>query len=926
MTNHAPTVSVVICTYATERFHPLLSAFDSVRRQSRQPAELAVVVDHNPALLRRVRGAAPDVLSITNDEARGLSGARNCGISATRGAIVAFLDDDAFAESDWLERLVAPYADPDVVGVGGAILADWLTGRPAWFPDEFAWVVGCTYRGMPIRRAAVRNVIGANMSFRREVFAAAGGFAPEMGRTDGYPLGNDDTEFCIRARQALPGRQIVYEPHARVWHRVPEQRASWRYFRTRCYAEGLAKAALTSVTGATEGLSSERIYSTRVLPRGVVRNLGHILAGDRSGARRSITILAGLSITLGGYVSGKLRPHVSGRAAGATRELARLSVSVHRRSEVWRSQPAVHLGRPFVPVVLALALWSASLPQIDLGRISDFGLLPALPWTFYTALAVLTVGFTLVLRASALREGVLALHVAALVLIIHATPSIAYGTLRYSWAWKHVGIVDYIQRHGSVDPNIQFLSAYHNWPGFFALSALYTELAGFPSALAFASWAPTFFNLLFVAVLVVLFGALTPDRRRVWLATWFFAAANWIGQDYFSPQAFAYFLFLVIVTICIAWFRVPRPSWLNVRIGRPDAEGPWHSDAGTVERGVLAVLLLLLTAVIASSHQLTPFMTVLALTGLVLIQNLRLRSLPPTVAVISLGWVVLLAVGFLRGNLYWIADSVGTLTTNANSTLINLAAASHGERVIARIDRALTLSVWLLGALGFVRGYRRGRLELAAGVLAIAPFAMLAVTSYGGEILFRVFFFALPFFALLAAGLFVPGATRRAGVATALVSGALLAGLLAGYYGNERQNYFTKDEVNAARFLYATAPAGSLLVSGVNNYPWAFEHYEEYSYLALADLGPRDRRHAIADPAQTIAAIAHQGKAACTYVVITSSEEAAVDMSGVMPQGSLARIEHLLGASGLYRLVLQNPSATIFGLVKNGGGTRCPSV
>jgi hypothetical protein len=60
--------------------------------------------------------------------------------------------------------------------------------------------------------------------------------------------------------------------------------------------------------------------------------------------------------------------------------------------------------------------------------------------------------------------------------------------------------------------------------------------------------------------------------------------------------------------------------------------------------------------------------------------------------------------------------------------------------------------------------------------------------------------------------------------------------------------------------------------------------------------------------------------------VITSSEEAAVDMSGVMPQGSLARIEQRLGASGLYRLVLRNPSATIFGLVENGGGTRCPFV
>jgi hypothetical protein len=231
--------------------------------------------------------------------------------------------------------------------------------------------------------------------------------------------------------------------------------------------------------------------------------------------------------------------------------------------------------------------------------------------------------------------------------------------------------------------------------------------------------------------------------------------------------------------------------------------------------------------------------------------------------------------------------------------------------------------VWVLGALGFARLYYRGRLELAAGVLALAPFAMLALTSYGGEILFRVYFFSLPFFALLATGLLIPDATRRAGPATILVSGALLAGLLVAYYGKERQNYFPQVEVNAARMLYGGAPAGSLLVSGVNDYPWAFENYERYSYLALADLRPPDRRRAIADPATTIAAIAQQTRAACTYVIITSSEQAAVDMSGVMPRGSLARIEHRLVNSGRYRLVLHNSSATIFGLRPRRPATHC---
>jgi GT2 family glycosyltransferase len=954
MTTHSPTVSVVVCCYADERFRNVLAAVESLRLQTSPPTEVAVVVDYNPALLEHVKAAAADVLTLGNDQPKGLSGARNSGIAATGGDIVAFLDDDAVAEPEWLERLLAPYADPQVAGVGGAIVADWLTGRPSWFPDEFDWVVGCTYRGMPAQRAPVRNLIGANMSFRRDIFTAAGVFDVEMGRTGSYPQGNDDTEFSIRARRALPGHVLLYEPQARVWHGVPAQRATWGYFKMRCYAEGLAKAALTTVSGSTDGLSSERAYAARTLPRGVTRSLREALAGDGAGAKRSLTIVAGLLITFGGYARGRLRPHLNGHVASEhTRDLSGLTDRPRRRGggafsrvraarALPRSHGATRAALGIAPVALALLLWGVSLGRIDLGRISDFGLLPALPWTYYAALGVLTISFAVALRASRTPETILALHVVALILIVHATPSIAYGTLRYAWAWKHVGIVDYIQRHGSVDSDIQFLSAYHNWPGFFALTSLYTQLAGFRSALSFASWAPVFFNLLFLGALVVLFRALTRDRRRVWLGAWFFFAANWIGQDYFSPQAYAYFLFLIVVTVGVAWFRLRQPpdaaavrrvipwrggaNWFHRLVSRANRGGRWHADAGQGERGALALLLLLLTVAIASSHQLTPFMTILALGGLVLSQQIRLRSLPALVAAISLAWVAFFAVGFLRGNLYWMVDSVGALTTNANSTLINLAKASYGQRVVADIDRALTLGVWVLGALGFARAYRRGRLDLAAGVLALAPFAMLAVTSYGGEILFRAYFFSLPFMAFLATGLFYPvgrSGRRLTALATAFVSCALLAGLLVGYYGKERQNHFSKDEVSASRYLYATAPPGSLLVSGVNNYPWAFEHYEEYSYLSLADLSPRDRRHVLAQPADTIAAIARQSRSVCTYVVITSSEKAAVDMTGVMPAGSLERIEHRLAAAPGYRLVLRNPSATIFGVRTRRPASRC---
>ena len=112
-------------------------------------------------------------------------------------------------------------------------------------------------------------------------------------------------------------------------------------------------------------------------------------------------------------------------------------------------------------------------------------------------------------------------------------------------------------------------------------------------------------------------------------------------------------------------------------------------------------------------------------------------------------------------------------------------------------------------------------------------------------------------------------------------------------------------------------------MSGVNDYPWAFERYEEFSYLALADLTPADRRRAIARPAETIAALARHSKAPCAYVVLTSSERAAVDMSGVMPPGSLVRVQRRLEQAPGFRIVLRNPSATIFELPVSASTRRC---
>jgi GT2 family glycosyltransferase len=187
-----------------------------------------VVIDHNDELLALAGdafGGAMSVRVLPSTGPRGLSGARNSAIAASRGDVVAFLDDDAVADGDWLHQMVTTLAEPDVYGVGSAAVPLWPGGeRPRWFPPEFDWVVGCSYRGLPTQRASVRNVIGVAMAFRREVFDLAGMFSADVGRVGLAPTGCEETELCIRLRQARPEVVIRYLPDVTVRHRVTDDR------------------------------------------------------------------------------------------------------------------------------------------------------------------------------------------------------------------------------------------------------------------------------------------------------------------------------------------------------------------------------------------------------------------------------------------------------------------------------------------------------------------------------------------------------------------------------------------------------------------------------------------------------------------------------------------------------------------------------
>lgn len=300
-------VSVIICAYTQRRWADLVAAVNSAHAQ-REAKEVVVVIDYEDELFARAQAewATPEIRVIPNRHQQGLSGGRNTGLESATSELVAFLDDDAVAASDWLELLVSGFTTDDVMGVGGAAVPVWPSGKPPrTLPPELLWVVGCTYRGQPEERAEVRNIIGCSMLFRRSALAAIGGFNVNTGRVGQIPLGGEETEACIKLRQRNADCKIVFEPRSIVHHRVTPDRTTWRYLRRRCFYEGVSKSALSRDLGSKSSLSSERSYTARILPRAVVREL------SRGNLASAFAIVLSLGSAVCGYVYGMTHRRIS---------------------------------------------------------------------------------------------------------------------------------------------------------------------------------------------------------------------------------------------------------------------------------------------------------------------------------------------------------------------------------------------------------------------------------------------------------------------------------------------------------------------------------------------------------------------------------------------------------------------------------------
>lgn len=523
------------------------------------------------------------------------------------------------------------------------------------------------------------------------------------------------------------------------------------------------------------------------------------------------------------------------------------------------TRPARPYRTPRRPLVLGLLLLVAlglywvpafGLGDGDLDRMGGLGLISVLPLPTLVGAALLVGVFASLLWLERQHRWLLLLTLLATVVSLHALPAVIETEPRFATAWQHLGFIEYIDRTGTAVPD---LDARWSWPGFFAAATFLAQACGVSDLTEVIRWWPTVVQLLYLAPMLLLTRSLRASWRAKWAGLWIFVLSGWVGQDYFSPQGFTYLLYISFVAILLVWFRAPRVVWTKRRPGEAEVE-----PADRRQQAVLLLVLLGLFAGTVPAHQLTPFVMLGVLTALVLLRRCELRGLPLLCGVMVAVWLGFFAEPYWSGHFDELFGGVGGVGGNVSSSVSGrIEGGSSTHKLVLYVRVALAGGVMAMACWGWLRRRRYKYREVSLLVLTFVPFLGFGMQSYGGEMALRVFMFALPGAALLAALALFPrtGATPKerdrdkvslAPLAALLAGLVLVGGFLVARWGNEPFERIRTGEVAAMDYVYAhDDPTVRLLWMSndtVNNVtpaiPWGARDAEKVEYVPT--LAPPD--------------------------------------------------------------------------------------
>jgi glycosyltransferase involved in cell wall biosynthesis len=303
-------VSVVVCTHSLDNFGNLREAIDSLLNQTYNQMEIVIVVDGNEDLydaIVKAYGTRDSIEVVPIEVNIGISGARNIGAKEARGDVIAFLDDDAVADKDWVSSLVDIYKRGDAISVGGKIMPIWLAEKPRYFPEELGWLVGITHEGFAEEKVVeVRNSFGPNMSFKREVFEKIGYFNEKLGfgkRGTSYIQG-EEPDFALRMKREM-GKGVTYNPEALVYHKIPESKTRPRVLLRRSFYQGYTKALLKRFNPSSESLTTEGSYLSNVFFKFIPRRLKKVFSFNFLEEVKALSLLIASVLSVGlGFIYG----------------------------------------------------------------------------------------------------------------------------------------------------------------------------------------------------------------------------------------------------------------------------------------------------------------------------------------------------------------------------------------------------------------------------------------------------------------------------------------------------------------------------------------------------------------------------------------------------------------------------------------------
>ncbi|GAA4916832.1 hypothetical protein ACFPM3_21240 [Streptomyces coeruleoprunus] len=571
----------------------------------------------------------------------------------------------------------------------------------------------------------------------------------------------------------------------------------------------------------------------------------------------------------------------------------------------------------WLPLLAAAALWAYALPRTGFRDIGDYGLLDRFPAAFYAALLVLTAGFVVTLRRAGTAPWWPATYCVAMLVALKAPPALLYDSVRYAWASKHDAVITRLLAEGTVHPYTELsggMAAYDQWPGFFSLNAALVRAFGVEAAASYVNWAPVALGLLTLPVLVLLYRTFTEDWRLVWTGVWIFQLANWVGQDYLSPQGLSYVLFLAVLAIVVRHFVRPGSAGpLRDRARLDPAAAAVPPSASVRQRAAAVPLVALLILAVNATHQLTPVMLCATLAALCLTRRYRNLGLLAVTGLVMLAWDLTMGRVLFLETMGGLRESLGDLLGNSRAGYAGEPTGPGPELVgTANILMVLVLAALAGTAVLARRGLVRGALPLL--LASAAPLPMFAVNDYGGEMLFRVYLFGLPGTAFFAAAALVPaaGATGKAwraarrvtAVALPVTLTALLAGFLPSYYGKEGMHYTSPAELALVRRAYDRAPDGALIMATTGSFPGAYTRYDRYERWFFTEQEVPENLRMLKDPVGYLTAGIPEGRPA--YVILTATQEKAVIGEGFLPADGFTTLRDALERSPLFRVVEEN--------------------